>query len=130
MPYQLEWLQDKRIVREVLSGEFDLAASTELAAATAKCLEEGTAPIHLIIDVTDMVKSPTNLRSINSVTDYMKDPKLGWVVLIGANTMVKFISSVISHITKFKFTTVANLDEAVSFLQKQDATLKVEQIAQ
>jgi hypothetical protein len=127
VPHKLEWLQDKRIIHEILIGQLDLNSSMAAAAETEKMLKEGIAPVHLIVDVTQMDKGLTNIRSVNSVNDYMKDPKLGWVVVVGANTVVKFISSIVSQVTRFRLSNANTVADAVAFLKKQDPSLTAEQ---
>jgi hypothetical protein len=60
---------------------------------------------------------------LNDMTSYLTNPSLGWVVVIGGNSLSKFVVNVISQIVKFRVTQRFTLEDAVQFLQSNDVTL-------
>ena len=123
MPYNLSWLNEKRVVLETLSGVIDMDEATKAANTTAEFIQQGQAPVHLIVDVSGMEKFPTNVRSVRSISGYLNDPNLGWMVIVGANHLVNFISTIVSQVVNFQLSRAETVEKAVAFLEKQDATL-------
>ena len=123
MPYQVNWYQDKRIIFNKLYGAFDFESATEASRRVSQLLAEGNAPIHLIVDMTELQSFPTNVTKLNDMTTYLKNPSLGWVVVIGGNTLSKFVVNVISQVIKFRVAQRFSMNEAIQFLQSNDVTL-------
>ena len=86
-------------------------------------MNQGQSPVHLFIDVTAVGKVPTNLNQMKKSMDILNNPNLGWAVLIGANPVARFLASVISQVMKIRFTIVSAMDEALTFMARQDTTL-------
>jgi hypothetical protein len=126
MPYEIRWYEDKRIIFEQLYGDLDMSAVIEAANATEQHIKQGNAPVHLVIDVSGMKSFPTNMTKINSVSGYLKDPNLGWVVLVGGNPLTNFVTQVVSQVVRFRVGQRPTLEQAIEFLRKQDATLNGE----
>ena len=91
--------------------------------AHAKFLSEGTAPVHLVVDVTGLTAVPTNLRQNTSMGGYLRHPALGWTVLVGGNVLVNFMVSVIGQVFKFRYSKRETLEEAIAYLTAQDQSL-------
>jgi hypothetical protein len=123
MPYQISWHEEKRIIHQRLIGDFDMTDATQAAKATEEYLKQGIGPVHLVIDVSGMKSFPTNMTKIHSISTYLKDPNLGWVVLIGGNSLTNFVTQVISQVIKFRIAQRPNLEQAVAFLGTYDPTL-------
>jgi hypothetical protein len=123
MPYQVNWYQDKRIIFNKLYGACDFESAVEASTQVSQLLAEGNAPIHLIVDMSDLQSFPTNVTRLNGMTSYLKNPSLGWVVVIGGNSLSKFVVNVISQIIKFRATQRFTLNDAVQFLESNDVTL-------
>ena len=123
MPYEVNWHLDKRIISNKLYGAFDFDTAIEASKNVSQHLAEGKAPIHLIVDMSELQSFPTNVTKLNEMTTYLKNPALGWVVVIGGNSLSKFVVNVISQIIKFRVTQRPTFDEAVRFLESNDLTL-------
>ncbi len=123
MPYKIEWLREKRIMVETLLGTISMEEATQAANETAQFLNQGEAPVHLIVDVSHMEKFPTNVRNVRNISGYLSNPALGWMVIVGADYLVNFISTIVSQVVRFQLSRAETVEKAVTFLEKQDATL-------
>ena len=101
--------------------------SSEVGTINSQHLAEGIAPIHIIVDTTELEKFPTNLRQNSQFMAYLRTPSLGWVIVIGLthNVLAKFAVSVISQVIKFRLSQRESMSDALSFLEGNDATLKL-----
>src|ERR1044071_673666 len=113
MAYRTSWLEDKRIIYTELIGTLTSQEAQEMSDTHAKFLSEGTAPVHLIVDVTSLDGVPNNLRQNASMGGYLRHPSLGWTVLIGGSVLVNFMVSVIGQVFKFHYSKRENLEDAM-----------------
>ncbi len=127
MPYQIAWHLEKRVLMVKLFGILTDQESTEVGEINSRHLQEGTAPIHIIVDTSKMEKFPTNLRQNSQFMGYLSTPSLGWVVVIGIanNMLARFAVSVISQVIHFRLAQRDNMTEAIKYLESQDSTLKL-----
>jgi hypothetical protein len=123
MPHQVSWAQEKRIILVNLIGSLDLEAGFQASNETNDFINQGTAPVHLIVDMSELKSFPTNITKVNQMNQYLKNPARGWVVVIGGNTLSNFLVNVLSQVVKFPVTQRPALNDALDFLRKNDATL-------
>ena len=123
MPYNISWCEEKRVFCIELTGELTDEQWTSIVAIDTLHIEEGIAPIHVIIDVSELDSFPTNVRKTASYASHLRDPRLGWAVVVGGNPLLDFVASLLSQITGFKLTKSATVEDALIFLRKQDNTL-------
>ncbi len=126
MPMNSQWLEENRIVYTQLIGQLSSAEALEMSAAHENFLKTGSAPVHIVVDLTRMEAIPTNLKQNLSMGSYLRDPALGWVVLIGANVVVNFMLSVLSQAFHIRYARRESVDDALNFLRTNDPTLNNE----
>jgi hypothetical protein len=127
MPYQIAWHVEKRIVMVKMFGLLSDNEANEIGQINSQRLAEGIAPVHMIVDTTELEKFPTNLRQNSQFMAYLRAPSLGWVIVIGLtnNVLAKFAVSVISQVIKFRLAERQSVADALTFLQGNDPTLKL-----
>ena len=125
MGYDVSWHVENRILLLKLKGELTSEESLEISDINVQHFDAGVAPVHLIIDISELQKFPTNIRQTSALARYLRHKKLGWVVVVGTNTLINFMSSLLSQLTGFDYTKRDSIDDAVKFLQRQDETLVV-----
>lgn len=129
MPYQIEWHIDKRVVYERLYGKLTGPELQKASDETSRFLHEGISPVHLIIDMSDVEQLPITVRQATGMTRYLRDPNLGWLVVIGGGTIINFMVAVTSQVINYSFARRESIPDAMDFLAKQDKTLEVGQNA-
>jgi len=85
-----------------------------------------TALVHMIADIADVTSFPKNVMEFQGSFGE-KAKNAGWVVLVGENKMIRFLSSIISNLMKLRFAYVNTHDEAVEFITARDPFLSLEE---
>ena len=129
MPYQISWQVEKRVLMVKLFGVLIEQESNEVGEINTRYLQEGIAPVHIIVDTNDLEKFPVNLRQNAQYMAYLSSPSLGWVIVLGLskNMLARFAVTVISQVVHFKLAQRTTVADALSYLQGQDSTLKSNQ---
>jgi len=123
MPFEIGWSIENRVIYERVYGDLDFESTVAVAEQGSRLLGEGVTPVHMVIEMTDLKSFPTNVSKIHTVTQFMRSPSLGWVVIIGSGSLATFFINVIRQIIKFPVVHQPSLDQALAFLREQDATL-------
>lgn len=128
MTCETSWYQEGRIILTTLSGDI---SAEELQANDTKLfemLESSDETVHIMADIRNVGKFPTQLISIKRSSDlYLKHDHMGVFVVIGMNNPIaRFLSNVISQMAHIKLTQVDDVDHAIDYLQKHDSTLLVQ----
>jgi hypothetical protein len=127
MPYEISWHLEKRVLMVKLFGVLIEQESNEVSEINTRHLQEGIAPVHIIVDTNGLEKFPVNLRQNSQYMAYLSSPSLGWVIVLGLsnNMLARFAVTVISQVVKFRLAQRTTVADALSYLESQDATLKL-----
>jgi len=122
MPATTEWLEKDRIVITKLFGDLTL---DEITLANEKHLEmvaNGERNIHVILDVSELSKFPTEIRSIKASGDaYLEHPNMGFVMVVGIkNPILRFLSSIVTQLSSADMRQVATIEEAIARINQID----------
>ena len=123
MPARTTWYQENRVMIVKVEGELTLA---DMAAADVKIVELVRAGsqfnplVHLIVDMRDMTKMPVNLAQVHRTLTHLKEPALGWSVMIGMSPVMRFVSSTVIQMAGAHFRIFPAAEEGVAFLISQD----------
>ncbi len=83
-----------------------------------------TPPVHFIIDETNLEDVPRHLPSLIKTTDWLGHPKIGVVILYGAQSqLIRFVTATIAQFAGAQFRLATEFDEAIAYLQVLDETL-------
>jgi hypothetical protein len=124
MPYILSWYIEKRIIHDRVSGVFTLDDWRIVHEYNIEQLKVGIAPIHIIIDTRRVEKFDFTLQDFQMVLGKPKEPAMGWFILVGTDTMARFLASFATQLVKTNGRMFSTLEEAVAFLQEVDVTLQ------
>ncbi len=125
MPFEMIWYLPKRIVLLRYYGHTtveDIARVGEMSVQYV--LEEGTSPVHVIADMTEVEKFPTNLRRAASAIKTINDPAMGWTVIISTNPLMRILIVTLSRLAGFRFHIATSREQALAFLVSEDISLK------
>lgn len=130
MPYRLSWFVEKRITFLEYNGEITPKELAESEAANTRYLEQampelgkGLPLVHILVDTTRVTKMPTNLGQLRKIIHTNTDARVGWIVTVTPNPLLRFVSSVIVQLVGQRMRQFETLTEAVAFLQEIDETL-------
>jgi hypothetical protein len=125
--YKSSWLREDRIAYVELIGIYDERLVEEVNTYMCKeLLEKGQAPVHIILDASQLTGYPRNIRVLKKASETTAShPDLGWLLLVGFdNPVVKFFSTVLVQMFKLRFKQVGTVEEAVTTIERVDLSLK------
>lgn len=126
MGYEITWYEQGRVAHVKVYGEFSLEemhrSSQEIV---ADYLEKGQPPVHLLVDLLEMEKYPTQLNQVREANKIvMTHLAMGRLVIIGnMNPVVKFLASVVAQFSRIEHRIVATPEEAMEVLRRLDLSL-------
>ncbi|HEX2621269.1 MAG TPA: hypothetical protein VHL11_14020 [Phototrophicaceae bacterium] len=122
MPYKIDWHVENRIIQCEVYGEFTLEEVRELSQAITERIRQGQAPVHVVVDPTQVEKYPLNIAAIKAVVQ-KPEPNAGWILLISTNTVIRFIMTMVVQMSGAHFRMSPDLKQALMLLQRVDGTL-------
>ena len=125
MPYETTWLLQGRIIRTDFFGEMTEETVQEATCLLVELLDEGNGPlVHVITDTSRIGHFPIKVGLASRASaEGMHHPKLGWMVFITDNRMIKYLASVVTGIAHVRFRAFGTLEEGLAFLNHVDSTL-------
>jgi hypothetical protein len=126
MSFEVSWYLPKRIVHVHIFGELGLNQVTEMAELASKLMQEGDAPIHILLDDAKGGRPPISLKELQSRLELARHPSIGWVVGIGeVDPVAKFLIPLLMKIVRLDYVRVMTLEDGLNFLSKQDRSLEI-----
>jgi hypothetical protein len=124
MPFEMFWYVEKRVLFVRIYGALAVEEIGVLSKEALERLDNATERFHILLDLTQIEKYPTNLGQVRKMMVRDKNPLLGWWVLIGTNSFIRFLMSALSQVANIHFRAVASLDEATKALGEIDESLR------
>jgi hypothetical protein len=123
--YEVQWLIEKRVVFYKASGAYDPDGMQEAASAVAEHVEQGIAPVHLIIDLTDLSSPGIDFRAtIKAIATIRNPARDGCIFMISSSPVMRFFGVAAANMLRVNFRLVATLTEALQALLNFDASLQ------
>lgn len=124
MSYTVEWYIENRVILAKFEGDLTKEVIEDANRDIKQKLEEGTAPVHYLCHVADVTGISVSAFELPSIADFIKDPKMGWSVVIGGNQVLNLIANITSVPVQTKFKTAHDTEEGMKILQKVDESLR------
>lgn len=121
----LRWLVPQQIVWMTVTGE---PTADEVIAALADLREylvQDTLFVHVLLDDQGTSGPPPNMLKLQTaVRQTFAGTKIGWFVMLhDKHPLVDFFAAVLSQLLNIRYRSIPTMEEALAFLQQQDATL-------
>jgi len=125
MAYDITWEVPDRIIYLRVYGTLDIDEARCSHEAFCLMLEDcdGSAPVHLIVDHTELERFPGIWRDYGYVVHTKPNLHGGWVVAVGHNATVRFITRLIGSVLRFRVCTEETKAAALDYLDQMDPTL-------
>lgn len=126
MPMSIEWMLPNRILYERLYGAVTL---DDLRTLQRECLHmmetSGIAPIHIVVDFSGATDFPRNIPQLRNALVYTGTMRLGNVILITQNPLIRFLSTVVAQLRFYSMILRCfdDRESALAHLLEQDASL-------
>ena len=125
--YTTEWCIEKRVLRLVVNSQFlTIDDMREINHDLTQCIHFGEPPfVHTIIDCRGIEKFQMNLPSIQQVLTFLREPLMGWLLIVSDDKLIGFVASLVTQLAGVRFRTFHTSDDAWVFLNSVDETLTV-----
>ncbi|MCL4247454.1 MAG: STAS/SEC14 domain-containing protein [Anaerolineae bacterium] len=123
MSNEVTWHLEGQVIYMRLSGMVtveDIKQASETVTAMAPA--ESTR-VHLIVDLRDLQKFPTQLKELASVIPNIPRRGNGWLLFVSQNAFVRFLSSTLAQMASRRMKVFDDPQAALDFLQLMDADL-------
>ena len=128
MPTKTEWYLEKRIILSQAHGKITLDEFTLTGKLLDEYRQEGTAPIHWILDAREVEKPILDLGLARKTFQILKHEDFGWTIVLVAkpNRLMTFLASTVAQTLGIRYRLLHEMDEALAFLRERDPTLNNE----
>ena len=123
MSVKISWYVENRVILADVKGVIDENGMNSFNTDICNHLDNGQAPIHLVVDTTDIQQFPTNLNTLRKSQAYLTHPNIGWIIVINTNPMLNFLVHVLTSVAKVKTRTVKTFSASEQLLATLDASL-------
>jgi hypothetical protein len=124
MPYNSRWLVEDRVIYVVYYGVVSNEDLETSSRSSSRMIADGSAPVHLVTDATDMEKMTLGLQDLITIFKGLpSDPNLGWSIFISPSKLNRFFASVTTQLTGARTREFATLEEGIDFLTWVDDSL-------
>lgn len=121
MPITAEWVNEKRWLKLTGTGEATLETIAELIHTLRIHVSEGTTPVYVLIDLTQITAFPTNLREVVESAQVKPNDRIGWVVIAADAMMLRFLGAILAQLARHPAHTVTTAEEGLAFLSSVEA---------
>jgi hypothetical protein len=128
MPVQIEWLIQHHVIFTQYWG--DVTADdihTQYQRGIALCESSPAEFVHMIADVRNVQSFPMNINAYKGSFG-QKAANAGWVVLVGNNQFMRFITTIISNAMHLHVIYFNDMDHALQHIAQRDNTAPYEQL--
>jgi hypothetical protein len=123
MPYEINWSHNQQLLITRAYGNVSVQEAVEMSAVATQRLQEGKPPIHFLVDITDIQKFPTNILQLKNTVGHLRHPHMGWLVVVGNNSLLNTLGTIISQLLGTNFRTFRTRKNALDFLEQVDPRL-------
>jgi len=124
MPYRIQWYVEHRVILEEAYGNVMIEELIQFnAEVTDLIVDQGIAPVHVIVDLTKVEKYPPSLREVLGTMRQKSPEKVGWMLIVTENPIMRFVASTVFQIARLKLRTFATMPQAKGFLAEMDETV-------
>ena len=120
MSEQVSWLIPKRVILQRMPGAYNGEEAAAVFSTIRAYLDESDELlVHVLVDMTENTSMPMNIRDAQPlVKEIFSHPRIGWTVIYGMrNPAMRFLSSVVSQVSRVRFRNVATREEAIQHLE-------------
>jgi hypothetical protein len=123
MGAKVGWYIKDRVVLSYFWGQITSEEVEYVMDQATDHIQSGIHPVHSIVHGLEVTKYPMNLPQVLQMTSVLKNSDFGWFIMITDDRMARFMSSVVSQVTKLKFRSISTIEETVEFLRDMDPSL-------
>jgi hypothetical protein len=128
MPYELTWYVEKRVIFQRLYGEITFSELRQMSDEANALVRSGTRFVHLLVDLQEVTKYPTNVKDASGVINMEPGDNLGWTLVVTPNTVLRFLGSMMGQLARQRVNTFRTWEDALQFLSSRDDSIKLNEL--
>ena len=127
MPYRMSWYHENQVIYAAVSGNFTVAEFEAYGEELIeRFLDRSDHPIHIISDVSEMQKFPTQVwTAIRATEPWLRHRNLGHIILLtpGSSAMLRFLVAAVNQVISIRYHVCETPEEGFFLLQQLDEHL-------
>lgn len=125
MVADIRWLVPQHVIHGKPTGKYTVEELTQASQEIVALLNASDKPlVHLLIDESQLDGMPISLSALTEAFTFLSHDRLGWMIIYGTDERLKkFISSMVTNITRVRHRRFDTREEALEFLVSMDTTL-------
>lgn len=123
MPYKLDWVVPGKVLFGRMWGEPQADEIREFSLSISRTVADAQPPVHCVLDVTQISRTPFNLRELNSFLNRDHTSNFGWLVLISDNLLARFLGTAVLQLAQMRVRVFNDRPSALRFLNEIDSAL-------
>jgi hypothetical protein len=122
MSYKTDWLVPKFLILMKMEGEINVEVMMEVNKDFFRFIEEGDAPVHLLLDARGLNKINIQIRDIPKILT-KQDNRFGLNYILTENSFARFIMNLAEHMTGSHYRVAKSTEEALVAILRHDSRL-------
>jgi hypothetical protein len=120
MAYEASYFAEQHLILIRVWGTVSLDENREIGQRLNAMLDQADAKADVLFDLRRLERFPTSLNQLRQASAVVRSPRLGWIILLTSNILLKFVATVLIQVQ----TQSVNLrvfetpDAATPFLQR------------
>lgn len=123
MPHKFEWIVPQRVLFGRIWGDPTRDEIRQLSPEINREAATGQSPVHLIIDMTELTRTPFKLTELNSYVSRENLEFFGWCIVVSNDPVGRFLSATLAQIVRLRVRVFHSREAAFRFLKDMDSTL-------
>jgi len=125
MPATTEWYIEDRVLLSTVDVELIVDELIETNRIITQYIVQHSNTIHLIIDVSQLKKFPTNIMPVRESTKaYLTSDSMGYLIIVGINNpILRLLTDVVAQLSKTNWKQVRTMKDAIKTLNDVDPDL-------
>jgi len=127
MPAKTEWYIEDHILLSTVDVEFTVDELLETNRTISNYIVGHSNTIHLIIDVSQLKKFPTNIMPVRESTKaYLTSDSMGCLIIVGINNpILRLITDVVAQLSNTNWKQVKTIKDALKTLKDVEPELPI-----
>jgi hypothetical protein len=125
MPFETNWLLEKRVIVFRIWGRLSLEENQDLNAELGVFIRSGRNPVHLIVIFGADYAVPLDLQLLATGSP-IKDKNMGQAAIIGGSPVIRFMAHAVGKYNNRRVHNAKSIEEAYRKFREIDASLPLE----
>jgi hypothetical protein len=123
MSFDICWLIEKRVAYMRMYDNIEIEEIKQMSEAFRTYRDEGTAPVHVIVDTRNMKKMPMSFDKIKDASEGREQTK-GWTVILTNSSVTRFVATLVTATISLQYRFMDTPEAALTYLSQLSPELQ------